>query len=68
MQTESYSAEDILELLVSYDWELLLNDLVENWKQSSLEGFEAPGSEPLVRSTIVLQLTKGLDSLKVASR
>jgi hypothetical protein len=68
MQIESYSAEDILELLVSYDRELVLNDLVENWKRSSLEGFEAPGPEPQVRSTIVLQLTKGLDSLKVASR
>jgi hypothetical protein len=27
-----YSAEDIFELLVSYDWELMVDDLVENWK------------------------------------
>ena len=67
MQIDSYSAE-IFELLVYYDWELMLNDLVENLKQSALEGFEAPGPEPWVRSTIVLQLTKELDSLKVASR
>jgi hypothetical protein len=24
----------------------VLNDLVENWKQSALEGFEASGPEP----------------------
>jgi hypothetical protein len=68
MQIDSYSAEDIFELLVSNDWELVLNDVVENWKRSALEGFEAPGPELQVRSTIVLQLTKGLDSLKVVSR
>jgi hypothetical protein len=56
------------ELLVSNVWELVLNDLVENWKRRALEGFEAPGPEPWVSSTIVLQLPKGLDSLKVVSR
>jgi hypothetical protein len=46
----------------------VLNDIVENWKQSALEGFAAPGPESRVRSTIVLHLTKGLDLLKVVSR
>jgi hypothetical protein len=32
MQIDSYNAENIFELLVSYDWELVLDDLVENWK------------------------------------
>jgi hypothetical protein len=68
MQIDSYSAEDIFELLVSYDWELVLNDLVENLKRSALEGFEAPVTESWVTSMIVLQLTRGLDPLKVASR
>jgi len=68
MQIDSYNAEDIFQLLVSYDQELVLNDLVEKWRRSALEGFEAPGPEPQVRSMIVLQLTEGLDSLKVTSR
>jgi hypothetical protein len=32
MQIDLYNVEDIFELLVSHDWELVLDDLVENWK------------------------------------
>lgn len=38
MQSDSYNAEGIFELLVCYDWKLMLDDLVENGKQSALEG------------------------------
>jgi len=68
MQIDLYNVEDIFELLVSHDWELVLDDLVENWKWSALEGLEAPGPEPRVRSSIVLQLAKRSDSLQLALR
>ena len=44
----------------------MLDDLVENQKDSTLEECEAPDPEPQERTMTVLKLTEGL-TLKVAS-
>jgi len=47
-----YSAEYVFELLNSNDKELMLDNLVEIWKQSTLEEAEEP--EPKLRDRIIM--------------
>jgi len=51
-QIHMYSAEYVFELLNSNDKELMLDNLVEIWKQSTLEEAEEP--EPKLRDRIIM--------------
>jgi hypothetical protein len=54
-----YNAEYVFELLNSNDKELTLDNLVEIWKQSTLEEAEEPKPKPRDRIIMVSKLNEG---------
>jgi len=54
-----YNAEYVFELLNSNDKELMLDNLVEIWKQSTLEEAEEPAPKPRNRIIMVSKLNEG---------
>jgi hypothetical protein len=63
-----YCAEGIFEALNLQHQELMLDDLIDIWKQSILVEAEEPEPEPKERTVAILKFTRDLDLLKLASR
>jgi predicted restriction endonuclease len=59
-QIHTYDAEDVSELLNSNDEKLTLDNLVEIWRQSTLEEAEEPQPEQKDRTMTVSKPTEGL--------
>jgi hypothetical protein len=54
-----HNAEYVVELLNSYDKEFMLDNLVEIWKQSTIEEAEEPQPKPRDRIIMVSKLNEG---------